>query len=40
MAATDRTLVIGYHFPFPGLGYVEKDGPGYRLTPALWVPWL
>jgi len=40
MASVEKALVAGYHFPFPGLGYVEKDGPGYRLVPALWVPWL
>jgi len=32
----DRTLLQGYHFPFPAHGYLEKDGQGYRLVPALW----
>jgi glyoxylase-like metal-dependent hydrolase (beta-lactamase superfamily II) len=36
MAAATRLLIQGFHFPFPGLGYVEKDGPGYRLIPATW----
>ncbi len=34
MAATDRLPVIGYHMPFPSIGYVERlDATGYR-----WVP--
>jgi glyoxylase-like metal-dependent hydrolase (beta-lactamase superfamily II) len=40
MASTNRMLVQGFHFPFPGLGYAEKDGTGYRLTPAAWKPSL
>jgi glyoxylase-like metal-dependent hydrolase (beta-lactamase superfamily II) len=40
MLAADKTLVAGYHFPFPGLGYVEKAGTGYRLVPAAWNPVL
>jgi glyoxylase-like metal-dependent hydrolase (beta-lactamase superfamily II) len=38
MLSTDRTLVAGYHFPFPGLGYIEKAGSGYRLQPVAWKP--
>jgi glyoxylase-like metal-dependent hydrolase (beta-lactamase superfamily II) len=38
MAAAEQMLVSGYHFPFPGLGYVEKAGTGYRLVPAAWNP--
>jgi glyoxylase-like metal-dependent hydrolase (beta-lactamase superfamily II) len=31
MAATDRLPVIGYHMPFPSIGYVERITPGrYR----------
>jgi glyoxylase-like metal-dependent hydrolase (beta-lactamase superfamily II) len=34
MVSKDRMLVAGYHMmPFPGLGYVERSGNGYR-----WVP--
>jgi len=36
-AAHDRLLVIGYHYPFPGLGHVVKDGTAYRWLPADWV---
>jgi len=28
----------GFHYPFPGLGNVVKDGSGYRLVPAQWNP--
>jgi len=40
MASADKLLVSGYHFPFPGLGYIEKAGTGYRLVPAAWSPVL
>ena len=40
MAAADRMLIQGFHFPFPALGYIEKDGAGYRLVPAPWNPVL
>ncbi len=36
MAATDRIPVVGYHFPFPGVGHVMADGGAYRFVPALW----
>ena len=35
--AADRTLVMGYHFPFPGLGYVETAGSAYRWSPVPWT---
>ncbi len=28
-----RYAVLGYHFPFPGLGHIRKDGIGYA-----WIP--
>jgi glyoxylase-like metal-dependent hydrolase (beta-lactamase superfamily II) len=40
MASAEKILVSGYHFPFPGLGYIEKAGTGYRLVPAAWSPVL
>jgi glyoxylase-like metal-dependent hydrolase (beta-lactamase superfamily II) len=40
MAVAERMLVQGYHFPFPSVGYIEKDGNGYRLVPANWNPTL
>ena len=36
MAAAEKTLIAGFHFAFPSLGYVEKDGAGYRLVPVAW----
>jgi len=36
MAATDRIAVLGYHFPFPGVGHIMRDGAAYRYIPALW----
>jgi len=38
MAAAERMLVHGYHFPFPSLSHIEKIGSGYRLVPAPWNP--
>ena len=34
MVSTDKLAVIGYHMPFPSLGYVEKAGTSYRWVPA------
>ena len=33
MIATDRLPFIGYHMPWPSLGFVEKMGEGYRYVP-------
>ena len=33
MAAADGIGLVGYHMPFPGLGFVEAEGEGFR-----WVP--
>jgi glyoxylase-like metal-dependent hydrolase (beta-lactamase superfamily II) len=33
MTATEEVFVAGFHMPFPGLGFVERSGAGYR-----WVP--
>ena len=38
MVVADKLQVQGFHFPFPGLGNVEKDGSGYRVIPAAWNP--
>jgi glyoxylase-like metal-dependent hydrolase (beta-lactamase superfamily II) len=40
MAAAEKATVVGYHFPFPSVGHVEKDGAGYRLVPIAWNPVL
>ncbi|MDW8398552.1 MAG: MBL fold metallo-hydrolase, partial [Acetobacteraceae bacterium] len=36
MAASDGVLVLGFHFPWPGLGWVEAAGEGFRFLPAPW----
>lgn len=36
MAAADRMAVLGYHFPFPGVGHVRSRGEAYEFVPALW----
>ncbi|MBE1438183.1 glyoxylase-like metal-dependent hydrolase (beta-lactamase superfamily II) [Agrobacterium vitis] len=33
MMATDRVAFLGYHMPFPSVGYVEKQDAGYRFVP-------
>jgi glyoxylase-like metal-dependent hydrolase (beta-lactamase superfamily II) len=38
MAAAEKALIAGFHFSFPSLGHVEKDGTGYRLVPVRWNP--
>jgi glyoxylase-like metal-dependent hydrolase (beta-lactamase superfamily II) len=34
MALAEKLPIIGYHFPFGSLNYVEKTGSGYRLIQA------
>jgi glyoxylase-like metal-dependent hydrolase (beta-lactamase superfamily II) len=36
MAAAEKALIAGFHFSFPSLGHVEKDGANYRLVPVAW----
>ncbi|XWN33521.1 MAG: MBL fold metallo-hydrolase [Devosia sp.] len=31
-AGTDDVLVAGYHFGFPNVGHIERDGAGFSLT--------
>jgi len=38
MASSEKALVVGFHFTFPSIGYVEKDGSKYRLVPVAWNP--
>ena len=33
-AAADQVMVTGYHFPFPAVGTIAKDGKGYAFKPA------
>ena len=39
-AAADRTLVAGYHFPFPACGHLIKTATGYKHVPVEWQPTL
>ncbi|WP_414650713.1 MBL fold metallo-hydrolase [Ensifer sp.] len=34
MIASERMPFIGYHMPFPAVGFVEKQDEGYRFVPA------
>ncbi len=34
MLAADRIPFIAFHFPWPGLGNLKKDGDGYRYYPS------
>ncbi|EFL90027.1 MBL fold metallo-hydrolase [Ahrensia sp. R2A130] len=34
MLAEERMPFVGYHMPFPALGYVEKRGEGFHYVPA------
>ena len=38
MAAAEKATVVGFHFTFPSVGHVEKDGTKYRLVPIAWNP--
>jgi glyoxylase-like metal-dependent hydrolase (beta-lactamase superfamily II) len=35
-AAADRLLVLGFHYPFPGLGRILRTDAGYAWVPAGW----
>jgi hypothetical protein len=34
MLATEKMPFIGYHMPWPGLGYIERNGDSFRYVPA------
>jgi glyoxylase-like metal-dependent hydrolase (beta-lactamase superfamily II) len=36
MIVTEKLLVQGFHYPFPGVAHVEKEGSGYRVVPMPW----
>jgi glyoxylase-like metal-dependent hydrolase (beta-lactamase superfamily II) len=38
-AVSDRMLVAAYHWPFPAVGHITKEGGGYRLNPAAYAVW-
>lgn len=35
-AAADRIPVLGFHYPFPGVGHLLKTQAGYAWVPAAW----
>ncbi|WP_375466405.1 MBL fold metallo-hydrolase [uncultured Methylobacterium sp.] len=35
--AGDGTRIAGSHLEFPGVGFVAREGAGYRFVPELWV---
>jgi glyoxylase-like metal-dependent hydrolase (beta-lactamase superfamily II) len=39
-AAADRSLIQGYHFPFPATGHIARRGAGYDFVPVQWQPVL
>jgi len=38
MASAEKATVVGFHFTFPSIGHVEKDGSKYCLVPVAWNP--
>ncbi len=40
MMAADNIPFVGYHMPFPGVGYVEAQGDGFHYTPATYQLYL
>ena len=34
MIAADRIAMVGYHMPYPSVGFVEAMGDGFRWVPA------
>lgn len=38
MAAAEKMPVQGFHYPFPALGHLQKEGNGYGMVPASWQP--
>ena len=40
MLAAERMPMAGYHYPFPAVGYIAKQGTGYDFVPANWQPIL
>jgi glyoxylase-like metal-dependent hydrolase (beta-lactamase superfamily II) len=36
--AADKMMLQGFHYPFPSVAYIQKEGNGYRTIPAPWNP--
>jgi hypothetical protein len=33
-AATDKIKMLGFHWPYPGVGFAERKDTAYRYVPA------
>lgn len=40
MLAADKLMFTSYHMPFPAVGFVEKNGDGFRYAAASYQPFL
>jgi glyoxylase-like metal-dependent hydrolase (beta-lactamase superfamily II) len=38
MVSAEKMTVVGYHFPYPCVGHVEKTANGYQMVPVAWDP--
>jgi glyoxylase-like metal-dependent hydrolase (beta-lactamase superfamily II) len=38
MVVAEKLALQAFHYPFPGIAHLEKDGGGYRVIPAPWNP--
>jgi glyoxylase-like metal-dependent hydrolase (beta-lactamase superfamily II) len=38
MLVAEKMMVQGFHYPFPALAHIEKNGSGYREIPVPWSP--
>jgi glyoxylase-like metal-dependent hydrolase (beta-lactamase superfamily II) len=38
MVVAEKLQLQAFHYPFPGLAHLEKDGSGYRVIPTPWNP--
>jgi glyoxylase-like metal-dependent hydrolase (beta-lactamase superfamily II) len=38
MVSAEKARISGFHWSFPSVGHVEKDGNGYRMVPEVWNP--
>ena len=36
-AAAEKALVLAFHFPFPGLGYITQKGEGWEWQPIATI---
>ncbi|GLH76649.1 MBL fold metallo-hydrolase [Bradyrhizobium sp. SSBR45G] len=35
-AVAEKTVIYGFHFPFPALGHLAREDDGYRLVSVMW----